>query len=61
MTAQGSALTRFRLAIQRKNLLGAEMTLREMRSVSLLEALDYPRPARRARPERAEPAALALQ
>lgn len=41
MTAQGSAYTRFKHAIERKNLLGAEMTLREMREVGLLEALEY--------------------
>jgi hypothetical protein len=58
MTAQGSALTRFRRAIERKNLLGAEMTLREIRQVSLLEALDYLVLLAELRPERAEPAAL---
>ena len=58
MTAQGSALTRFKRAIQRKNLLGAEMTLREMRQVSLLEALDYVVLLAELRPERAQPAAI---
>jgi hypothetical protein len=58
MTAQGSALARFRRAIERKNLLGAEMTLREMRSVGLLEALDYVVLLAELRPERAAPAAI---
>jgi hypothetical protein len=58
MTAQGSAYTRFKRAIQRKNLLGAEMTLREMRNVSLLEALDYLVLLAELRPERAAPAAI---
>jgi hypothetical protein len=58
MTAQGSALTRFRRAIERKNLLGAEMTLREMRQVSLLEALDYLVLLAELRPDRAAPAAI---
>jgi hypothetical protein len=57
MTAQGSALTRFKRAIQRKNLLGAEMTLREMRSVSLLEGLDYLILLAEIRPDQAPPAA----
>ena len=58
MTDQGSALTRFKRAIQRKNLLGAEMTLREVGSVSLLEALDYLILLAELRPERAAPAAI---
>lgn len=58
MTAQGSAYTRFKRAIERKNLLGAEMTLREMRSVGLLEALDYLVLLAELRPERAAPAAI---
>jgi hypothetical protein len=58
MTAQGSALTRFKRAIQRKNLLGAEMTLREMGSVGLIEALDYLVLLAELRPERTAPAAI---
>jgi hypothetical protein len=58
MTAQGSAYTRFKRAIERKNLLGAEMTLREIRNVGLLEALDYLVLLAELRPERAEPAAV---
>jgi hypothetical protein len=41
VTAQGHARTRFRRAIERKNLVGAEIALREMGEVDLLEALDY--------------------
>jgi hypothetical protein len=40
MTAQGHARTRFRRAIQRRNLLGAETAAREMGTVDLGEALD---------------------
>ena len=40
MTAQGHARTRFRRAIERKNLLGAETSARDMGAVSLDEALD---------------------
>ena len=58
MTAQGSAYTRFKRAIERKNLLGAEMTLREMREVGLLDALDYLVLLAELRPERSEPAAV---
>ena len=58
MTAQGSAYTRFKRAIERKNLMGAEMTLREMRQVSLLEALDYLVLLAELRPERAPAAAI---
>jgi hypothetical protein len=39
MTAQGHARTRFRRAVERKNLLGAETCAREMGAVSLEEAL----------------------
>jgi hypothetical protein len=58
MTAQGSAYTRFKRAIERKNLLGAEMSLREMRQVSLLEALDYLVLLAELRPDRAPAAAV---
>jgi hypothetical protein len=58
MTAQGSAYTRFKRAIQRNNFLGAEMTLREMRGVSLLEALDYFVLLAGLRPDRAPAAAV---
>lgn len=39
MTAQGHPRARFRRAIERRNLLGAEMCAREMGVVSLEEAL----------------------
>jgi hypothetical protein len=58
MTAQGSVYTRFKRAIERKNLLGAEKTLREMRSVSLLDALDYLVLLAELRPDRAASAAI---
>jgi hypothetical protein len=41
VTAQGDARVQYRRAIERKNLMGAEMALREMGSVTLDEALDY--------------------
>jgi hypothetical protein len=41
VTAQGYARTQYRPAIERKNLMGAEMALREMGAVALDEALDY--------------------
>jgi hypothetical protein len=40
LTAQGQPRARFRRAIQRKNLLGAETCAREMGVVDLAEALD---------------------
>jgi hypothetical protein len=40
MTPQGQPRARFRRAIQRKNLLGAETCAREMGIVDLAEALD---------------------
>ena len=58
MTAQGSARTQYRRAIERRNLLGAEMALREIGVVSLLEALDYLVLLAELRPERAERAAV---
>jgi hypothetical protein len=41
VTAQSNARARYRRAIERKNLMGAEMLLRDMGSVTLDEALDY--------------------
>jgi hypothetical protein len=41
VTAQGNARVQYRRAIERKNLMGAEMALREMGAIDLLEALDY--------------------
>jgi hypothetical protein len=40
LTAQGQPRSRFRRAIQRRNLLGAESSARDMGVVSLSEALD---------------------
>lgn len=39
MTAQGSALTRFRRAVERKSLLNAELAAREMGQLNLEDAL----------------------
>jgi hypothetical protein len=52
MTAQGQPRARFRRAIQRKNLLGAEMCAREMGVVDLVEALDLVCLVAEAAPER---------
>ena len=41
MTSQGTAHGRFTRAIQQPNLFRAELALREMRTPSLLAALDY--------------------
>jgi hypothetical protein len=52
MTAQGQPRARFRRAIQRKNLLGAETCAREMGVVGLNEALDLVCLVAEAAPER---------
>jgi hypothetical protein len=52
MTAQGQPRTRFRRAIQRRNLLGAETGAREMGVVDLGEALDLVVLVAEAAPER---------
>ena len=39
MTAQGSALTRFRRALERRHILGAEVAARELSYLSLRDAL----------------------
>jgi hypothetical protein len=41
MTSQGTAHGRFTRAFQTRNLWAAEMAMREMRTVSLVDALDY--------------------
>jgi hypothetical protein len=41
VTAQGHARTRYRRAIEHQNPMGAEIALREMGAIDLLEALDY--------------------
>jgi hypothetical protein len=58
VTAQGSTHSQFKRAIERKNLMGAEMLLREMGSVSLGEALDYVALLAELRPTKAPRAAV---
>jgi hypothetical protein len=41
MGSDGSAYGRFRRAIERSNVLGAEMSARELGQLGLLDALDY--------------------
>jgi len=58
VTSQGSAYGRFTGALATKNLLGAEMALREMGTASLASALDYLVLLAELRPERAAAAAI---
>lgn len=58
MTSQGTAHGRFSRAIKTRNLWAAETAMREMGSVSLLEALDYLALLAELRPERAGRAAV---
>ena len=58
MTSQGSASGHFTRAIKQRNLFGAEMAMREMRSISLLDALDYLDLLAEVKPEKLEQAAL---
>jgi hypothetical protein len=58
VTVQGNARVQYRRAIERKNLMGAEMLLREMGSVSLDEALDYVALLAELRPAKAPRAAV---
>jgi hypothetical protein len=58
VTAQGSARTQFRRALERKNLMSAEMLLREMGAVTLEEALDYVALLSELRPAKAPRAAV---
>lgn len=58
MTSQGSAHGRFTRAIKQRNLFGAEMAIREMKSVSLLDALDYLDLLAEVKPAKLEQAAL---
>jgi hypothetical protein len=58
MTSQGSAHGRFTRAIKQRNLFGAEMAIREMKSVSLVDALDYIDLLAEVKPEKLEQAAL---
>jgi hypothetical protein len=41
MTSQGSAHGPFTRAVKQRNLFGAEMAIREMRNLSLVDAFDY--------------------
>lgn len=58
MTSQGSANGRFTRAIKQRNLFGAKMAIREMKSVSLLDALDYLDLLAEVRPDKLEQATL---
>ena len=58
MTSQGSAHGRFTRAIKQRNLFGAEMAIREMRNLSLVDALDYLDLLAEVKPEKLEQAAL---
>jgi hypothetical protein len=58
VTAQGSLHSQYRRAIERKNLMAAEMALREMGAVDLLEALDYVALLAELRPAKAPRAAV---
>ncbi len=58
MTSQGSAHGQFTRAIKQRNLFGAEMAIREMKSVSLIDALDYLDLLSEVKPEKLEQAAL---
>jgi hypothetical protein len=58
MTAQGSAHGRFTRAVRARNLFQAEVALRELKGVSLLDALDYLDLLAEVRPAKLEQAAL---
>jgi hypothetical protein len=58
MTSQGSAHGRFARAIASRNLFQAEVALRELRGVSLLDALDYLDMLMEQKPAKLEQAAL---
>jgi hypothetical protein len=58
MTSQGTAQGRFQRAIQRRNLFQAELAIREMGTLSLLDALAYLDLLAEVRPEKLERAAL---
>jgi hypothetical protein len=58
VAAQGSLQSQYHRAIERRNLMGAEMLLREMGSVSLDEALDYVALLAELRPAKAPRAAV---
>jgi hypothetical protein len=58
LTSQGSAHGRFTRAIQTNNLWAAETAMRELGTVSLLDALDYLALLSHARPDRFDRAAV---
>lgn len=58
MTSQGSAQGRFARAIQQRNLFNAELAARELRGLSLHDALDLVALIAQSRPDRLEPAAI---
>jgi hypothetical protein len=58
MTSQGTASGRFTRAIAARNLFQAELALREMRTPSLLVALNYLDLLAEVKPEKLEPAAV---
>ncbi len=58
MTSQGSASGRFTRAIKQRNLFGAEIAMRELRTPSLVDALDYLDLLAEVKPEKLEQAAL---
>jgi hypothetical protein len=58
MTSQGSAHGRFTRAIKTRNLFMAELALREMRTASLLDVLDYLELLAVTKPQKLEAAAI---
>jgi len=58
MTSQGTAHGRFQRAIKQRNLFAAELAARELRGLSLHDALDLVALIAQARPDRFEPAAI---
>jgi hypothetical protein len=58
MTSEGSAHGRFTRAIKTRNLFMAEMALRELRTPSLLDVLDYLELLAVTKPQKLEPAAI---
>ena len=58
MTSEGSARGRFTRAIKQRNLFGAELAVREMGTLSLLDALDYLDLLAEVKPEKLEPAVI---
>ena len=58
MTSEGSPYARFRRAVERGNLIGAESAVRELQRVSLADALDYVDLLAQREPQRFERAAI---